>query len=297
MPLPNDLPALAPRLLASLARTGNLTATARELGISQPAATKAIQRAESALGLALLRRDRRPLELTAEGGLLAEYAERRHELEESLAARLSSTRTQGAGLVRIGSFGSSASTRILPRLVADVERLRPQMRLEIREFTDEGAYEALRDGRVELATILARDAEDLELVEIAKDRLVALVPDHDPLARGQAVTAQDLSRRPFIMTKGGSEQQIRTWFGLSGLEPVVRHTALQVTSILAMVSSGLGVSMLAEMAVPRLTSGVRAVPLAPEATRHICLARRASTAPSHAAEQLWSLIPRLMTGT
>lgn len=277
------------RLLLLVAQTGNLTEAARACGVSQPAASKAIARAEAQSGLALMRRDRRPLSLTAEGRILADHAQRQADMARALNQLLEESRGRGRGVVRIASFGPSASTHILPGLVAAVTRRHPMLSVEISESADQLSLLALRDGLADFAIAVQNDAPDLEMIVLARDQLVALVPLGDPLAQPGAVDAATLSQRDFILTKGGSEPLVRAWFARSGHEPSVRHRIQQITSILAMVRAGMGVSMIAEMAVPETHAGVAVVPLTPEQPRTICLARRQGSFAFHAAKLLWSV--------
>lgn len=281
------VPSLAPRLLRLLERSGNLSEAARALGVSQPAASKAITRAEEACGLVLVVRGRRPLALTAEGRILAEHAERQDELTRLTARRLDDCRAQGEGLVRIASFGASASTHILPRLVAAVGQRHRKLKIEITENTDQPALQALYDGSVDFATTIETDAPDLELLPLKRDSLIALVRAGDPLAGRRTLDAQALAAVPFIMTKGGSEPLVRAWFARAGREPTIRHSIQQITSILALVRAGMGVSVIAATAVPETHAGVAVVPLAPGFPRTICLARRTGGFASHAAEIVW----------
>lgn len=66
-----SIPSLVPKLLLQLLALGSITDAALVLGVSQPAASKALRRAEDVLGFALVRRDSRPLLLTEEGRLLS----------------------------------------------------------------------------------------------------------------------------------------------------------------------------------------------------------------------------------
>ncbi len=284
-----NLPSSALRLLLQISRTGNLTEAAQACGISQPAASKAIARAEAHSGLTLVRRDRRPLSLTAEGRILADYAQRQEEMARATWRALEESRAQGRGLVRIASFGASASTHILPALVAAVSRSRPMLRVEISESADQPSLQALRDGLADFAIAVEHDAPDLEMMPVARDRLVALVRQGDPLANRAMLDAATLSRCDFILTKGGSEPLVRAWFARAGHEPSVCHNIQQITSILAMVRAGMGASVIAEMAVPETHAGVAVIPLTPEQPRVICLARRQGSFASYAAELLWKV--------
>ncbi len=284
----NDLPPSTFLILQQIRLSGSLTEAARASGISQPAVSKAIAKAEAAIGLSLVRRDQRPVCLTAEGELLAEYGERQNEMMLSLARRLEDRRVKGLGIVRIASFGPSASTRILPGLIAEVVRRRPLMHVEVLESADQPSLQALRDGAVDFAVLLADDAADLDMIPLAKDRLVALVRQDDAFANSASIDAKALAERDFIMTKGGSEALIRSWFARTGHQPRVCHGIQQITSILAMVRAGMGVSVIAEMAVPETHAGIATVPLKPEQPRNICLARKPGGFSSRAAELMWN---------
>lgn len=284
---PHDFPASTLRLLIQISRTGSLTEAARISGISQPAASKAITRAETQSGLTLIRRDKRPLSLTAEGDILASYAEQQESMARAVHRALEDSRLQGSGVVRIASFGASASTHILPGLVSAVSYRRPMLRVEISESADQTSLQTLRDGLADFAIAIEDDTPDLEMIPLARDRLVALVRHDEPLAKSKVVDAATLSRCDFILTKGGSEPLVRTWFTRAGHEPKVRHNIQQITSILAMVRVGMGVAVIAEMAVPESHADVTVVPLAPEQPRVICLARRKGSFASHAAKLFW----------
>lgn len=283
----DSIPALVPKLLLHLLEGGNLSQAATSLAVSQPAASKAIRRAESLLGFALIKRDARPLVLTEEGGLVAQFARQRLEQEAILIRQLRMIRKEGAGVVKIASFGASASTHMLPRLFEIVRRDLPKVSVEISEFNDDEALLALREGRVDFATIVDHEYLDLEIIPIVTDRLVALVHEDDPLALLPAISVADLEASHFILTKGGSEALIRAWFSTSGTPLQFKHTAVQLTSILAMIRSGLGVSIVAELAVPDFHPEIRVLPLTPEYPRRIGLARRSGSFSSHAAQRLW----------
>ncbi|WP_353339062.1 LysR family transcriptional regulator [Pelagimonas sp. KU-00592-HH] len=277
-------------MLPELRETGNLTQVAERLNVSQPAVSKVLAKAEATLGVSLLRRDERPVKLTSEGELLAEFAEQRIGMETLLVRRLNVIRKRGAGLVRIASFGASSSTRILPPLLKRMRQRLPEIEIEIVELTDQDASRAVKEGLVDFATLAGGNDVDLDYFPLAKDRLVALVPEGSPLSGKVSVTPEDLAKKEFIMTKGGSEPLVRDWFRGAGVQPNVRHTALQLTSILAMVRAGFGLSVVAEMAVPENHPEVTIVPLDPVKQREIFLCRPVGSFASHAAERFWNVL-------
>lgn len=277
------------RALQSLERTGSVSATAAELGLTQPAVSRAIAALEAAAGVALLHRGARPLTLTEEGQTAAAYARDITGALGALAQQMESFRTHRSGSVRMGSFGASASTRILPPLLKDFAARHPGIQVEISEAHDTRALEDLRAGLTDLS-VLADPGEDFETLPIAADELVALVPAGS--TEQGPMSPEDLAKGPFIMTLGGSEPFIREWFRAAGVIPQVMHRVRQTHSILALTASGLGRAIVAGLSLPEDTPGVRQLPLKDAPERCIVLARKHQPPRSHAAAGLWSFAER-----
>ncbi|CAM3966733.1 LysR substrate-binding domain-containing protein [Phaeobacter inhibens] len=144
------------------------------------------------------------------------------------------------GALRIGSIGSSASTRLLPRLLGRYQSRFPEIRLAVREIPEAAMVEALKTGMVEVAITIALDDPSLEQLPLADDHLIALL-SHDGEWPVQ-LSPQGLLSLPLIMIKGGSEPLVRAWFARGGLDPDIRHEAQQITSLLALVRAGLSVT-------------------------------------------------------
>lgn len=283
-----DLPLTVVRGL-SLIRDGHgISDAARALGVSQPALSKGIADLEKKHGMHFLRRGLRPLELTTEGTCLALYADKMDHLLETVARDLDDARCNRSGLVRIGSFGASASTHLLPDALGVFSRLHPSITVEIRESTDADVLDAVHEGRVDFAVITEPGGDDLDYIPIASDQLMALVPAGHDAADKDALTAGDFDGQPFVLTKGGSAPLVLDWFTAAGRKPHVAHHVLQISSIVACVRAGLGLSIIAELAVPASIPGVIARPLLPAAKRWIVFAHPRAGLRSHAADMFWN---------
>lgn len=282
-----DVPLSVARALALIRSLGSVSEAARHLGVSQPAVSKGIAQLEHNLGTQLLRRGSRPLGLTEEGVAVADYAQRANLLHDQLLAHLEDARSSRTGTVRLGSFGSSASFQILPQTLSDFARACPGISVEILEFPDEELEQALEDGIVDLAIMSLADADTLEIASVTSDGLVGLVSDGHPLAGREAVTPVEMAGYPFILTKGGSAPLVERWFAAAGVSPKVTHTILQVNSILALVEANLGISIIAELALPKRAGRYRVLNLSPEAPRSFGFVRKPGTARSRAVEQFW----------
>ncbi|MDH0200245.1 LysR family transcriptional regulator [Comamonas aquatica] len=121
-------------VLVLVAEQGSLSAAARQLGVSPSAISKTMSRLEARLGMQLLQRSTRRMQLTAEGAQLVERGKRLladlDELEATVAAR-----SAPKGVVRI-SASTSTGQRLLVPLVAPLMAAHPGLRLEL-FFTDQ----------------------------------------------------------------------------------------------------------------------------------------------------------------
>jgi len=287
-----DLPLSVARALDLIGRTGSVSAAAQALGVTQPAVSKGIAQLEARFGFSLLQRGSRPLSLTEEGEALARFARQSDLAQQQALGALEDARNNRSGTVRLGSFGSSASFHILPKTLAAFARKHPGITVEVLEYPDEELRKALQDGVVDVAILSAGEEAALETLPITADQLVALLPLNHPLASKAHLSAADLAQDPFILTKGGSGPLVEAWFARAGLAPRVAHSILQVNSIVALVEAGLGVSIMAALALPDVTGKCRVLPLAPTAPRSIAFARTARTFRSNAVDTFWTFCSR-----
>ncbi|MEQ8291291.1 MAG: LysR family transcriptional regulator [Roseovarius sp.] len=274
------------RALKSLRDTGSVSRTAAELGLTQSAVSRAITGYEQATGLTLLRRDARPLTLTEAGEVIVGHATDIDRSLAALAGELAALRQNRAGTLRIGSFGPTASTRILPDLLSRFRKTHPRITVSIKEGPDDTTRETFSKGLTDVA-VLSDPVDDLDALPIATDRLVALLPDGHPLTARPAVSPGDLAATPFIMTLAGNEPAILDWFRQAGLRPDTRHRVQQTHSILALVGSGQGAAIVASLSLPQDVQGVRIVPLAPNTERQVYLVKTPGTPRSNAVTAFW----------
>ncbi|MDG1995104.1 MAG: LysR family transcriptional regulator, partial [Emcibacteraceae bacterium] len=171
----SDFNISALRALLMLERTGSVSQTATQLGVTQPAVSRMLARLEKNVGLNLFRRDVRPITLTSEGNTVAAFAKNIDGTVSVLDEQLKALRNNKIGSVSIGSFGASASTGILPSTLKMIERIYPEIDLKIVEADDEVTVKALRDGLVDMA-VIAETSDEFETIPVTTDNLIGLIP-------------------------------------------------------------------------------------------------------------------------
>lgn len=132
------------------ARQQHFGRAARQVGISQPAVTKAVRRLEAAVGVGLFERSAGGVRLTADGQLFLEAA-RRFEVQHAELQRLADDlRAQHAGLLRVGMTNPESRSLVVAAL-ADLVRQRPGLRVTLRIETSDVLNDAVERGELDVA--------------------------------------------------------------------------------------------------------------------------------------------------
>lgn len=277
------------RALQSIRETGSVSKTANVLGVTQSAISRSISKYEKAIGLQMLRRDTRPLKLTEEGLLVVAHAAEIDRSIRTLDERLKALRQGKEGVVRIGSFGSSATSRILPDLLTKFAKLYPGISVSIVEGSDERTRADLVHGNVDVA-VLGDPVEDFDAIPIASDQLVALLPKGSTMSARPYISPADLDSRPFVMTLAGSEPIILDWFEASGTFPNIKHRIQQTYSILELVRAGMGVAIVTSLSLPDNHPDVTVKPLRPTTKRQIHVVKKTGLSNSKAVDIFWNFL-------
>lgn len=140
------------RILHALSLSGSLTATAAQLGLSQPAVSQRIKRVETRLAVPLIERSGRGIRLTPAGKILAQHGRTVvTEIDAALAA-IDDLRGELGGTLRLVGFPSASAT-VVPAIMRSLVAEAPDVALQYREAEPPAATEMLRDGEVDCALV------------------------------------------------------------------------------------------------------------------------------------------------
>lgn len=258
-------------IFSTVAARRGFTAAAVQLGISQSGVSHAIEALEQEFGVALLQRGQN-LELTDVGARLLRQAQAMLGLAESMRQEASDARGMKRGTLRIGSFGPTASLRLLPPVLEEYSAVYPGIEIHVDEGPDGEVAQWLADNRVDIGFVTMPD-DRFDTFLLMEDQLVALLPLAHPLAKKNTVTLEELCASPFAMTRAGSEDIIDGLFRALRLQPNIRWRSLQLVSTIAAVARGEAVSIVAESALPpETTPDYVKKPLRPAVRRQVALA-------------------------
>ncbi len=273
-------------LLLALTASDGIAGAGAKLGMSPSATSHALRALETALGTELVDRNASGLVLTYTGEHVLPHV---RDVFASLQL-VQATALAGAelktGLLRLGSFGASATIRVLPPLIERFKARYPGVDIVVTEKPDEQTSRDLIERRLELAAVTLPKS-DFDSQTLVVDELVAVLPAGHPLAKLETVPLKEMTADPFILTRAGSEALVTRLFSRNGLRPRVAYELVQLMSILELVASGKGVSVLAKLALPDQYNGTVFRPLSPGSSRRIGLACLNENRLSPVARAFW----------
>ena len=263
---------------------------------SLSAVSMQIKQLESQLGVALLHRTTRRVELTNDGEHLLICARRAlAELENGLLQIRESVDMQH-GRLSISCVPTLAATR-LPRILAAFQKDRPGIAVHVRELLSGEVFESVRRREVDFGVGPKVAAiSDFHFHPLLNDEICALVPANYRLPRKKGISLEELSRFPILRlsTTTGLRAYIDTALKAQGLTLETKYEVMQVHTLIAMVEAGLGVAILPRVSVPANT-GMQAVPIIkPALSREICIITLRGQSLSPAATLLALFFERLI---
>jgi|SRR5882757_1179273 len=238
-------------VVAAVLEEGNVTRAAQRLGMPQPTVTRALARIQHRLGLILVERVGRTIEVTPTGQAL--LPELRRATESITAARtaLLDLLDPDAGEVRLG-FLHSLGPHDVPALISRFRARHPAIHFRLRQGPASVVLAGVREGELDLALIApAPDGDDLAVKPLRSDTLRLAVPLGHPLTTHSGVDLADAADQPFVLlTPGhGLREVVERLFAAADINPPVAFEGEDVATLRGLVSAGLGISVL--MSEPR----------------------------------------------
>lgn len=184
----------------AIVEVGSFTGAGERLGVSQSAISQQMQALEQELGLPLLMRTGKSLQITPAGDLLLHCARQVLDKIEATRRRLEEHARGRAGLVRIGT-PEPPCNYLLPELLVELKGRFPQIDARVVSGHTPATLARLAAAEIDVALLpLPVDAPaKLRLVEVGNDELVALVTPLHPWMQLPYVTARDFENEPLLV--------------------------------------------------------------------------------------------------
>lgn len=227
---------------------------AERLGMTQPPLSQGIAALEQELGIAIFKRSKRHVELTAEGRQLLTHIHRIVENADRLPILSRHIATGQVGTMTLG-FVSTADYSLLPDVVGSYRRAFPDVQIILREMTSDLQFDAVQAGELDLGLVIPGHAPprpQLGYLPLLTEPLVAAVPqawvDSGRIeSDGERVALEAIRHHPLIIFPRRSSPAfydiIMAYLARHNAAPLQGQEAIQMQTIVSLVSAEMGVAL------------------------------------------------------
>lgn len=244
-----------------VARQLHYRKAAESLAVAQPALSRSVSQLEKALGVDLLNRTRRKVELTPAGRAFLERIEPLLRGLAAVPADLQALAGGQAGQVRV-AFSGLAMATVLPGILREFNRRYPGIRVELNESPTSSQLELLKNGEIACGFFHpeATAPAGLATKVLLHEKNGVLLPAGHRLAAARKLRLRDLADTPFVMFprahNPGFYDRVLAAFAQAGVTPRIADEVWPRANAIGLVRAGLGATFMAPSEARQLPAEV-----------------------------------------
>lgn len=267
------------RLFLNIHETGTITAAARRCNITTASASERIKGMEDVLGVLLLHRNHKGVDLTPAGRTFLHHASTVLQQMERMRGDMSQYSSGIKGHVRLLG-NTSACSEYLPALLGSFLAHQPDISIDLEERSSTDITDLIRQGMADIGLVAdSADLHDLQVFPVRPDPLVVITAEHAAQAIPNPTCLADVSHLDFAGLVAGSalQEHIATQGRQAGRHLHYRVRVRSLDAVCRMAGNGVGIAIvpLATAERHRQALRLRLFPLSDSwARRHLVLCIR-----------------------
>lgn len=268
------------RYLVAVAEHRHFGRAAEACSVSQPTLSSQIRKLEDGLGVRILERTNKRVDLTPVGSQIVEHARRALAAAREMESVASASRDPLVGPLRLGVIPTLAPY-LMPLILEPLRQAYPRLTIELWEDQTRSLIEGLRSRSLDAALLAtAPGAPEITEIELFREPLLAALPPRHRLANAAAVKEESLTSELMVLSDGHC--LANQTLAACGQKANARRTPLQsgmqaatLETLVNLVAAGYGATLIPALAVPSLSRREIVIrPLVSDSARTIRLASR-----------------------
>lgn len=245
------------KILKAVASNSNITKTAEQIHLSQPAISHAIKSLEKEWGFPIFHRVKTGMKTTENGEYLLNIINEILNLNERLNQEVQLIRGIKQGKVRVGTF-PSVTTKWIPKIINKMSKEYPGIEIMIIEENYEEIQKLVLNGSLDCGFISDEpEFSSLNFVSILNDPFHCIINRNRESAKFEKFPIQLLESSPFIIPGKGGAVELYKFFKKHNVFPDIRYEIMDINqSIISMVQNDLGISILPNLLISDLPPDV-----------------------------------------
>lgn len=240
------------------------------LNVTPSAVSHSINQLENELGFPLFIRNRTGVELTSDGKRILPIVQEILNTEERLRQEAANINGLNAGSIRIGAF-SSVCISWLPPIIQKFKQQYPDIAISIVQSDFNDIVNQAKIGTIDIGFSALPIADLLVVTPLIADPIFCITPQNFVPAHKSYITAADVANQDFILQQTDYDRDTKRALDRYNVRPNSLRYSIDDQSILAMVESGLGMGILPELALQKLSGNVNIYPFDQDFHRTVAL--------------------------
>lgn len=244
------------RYFVAVAEELNFTKAAQRMCTVQPSLSQQIKDLEQEVGVQLLIRSNRKVELTAEGQAFLKQAALSLEHAELAIQDARKVANLQKDQLNIG-FVPVAEMKIFPYIMPNIRAHFPELKIHFHSFTDADQFKLLKKGDIDIAFTRYQDhSDEFECVQIFSEPLTLIMPKDSPMAEQRHISIKSFNHQDFVISDEDASPQlhklITEFFKSSKLNVNVVQKSTNILLNVNLVGMGVGWSIVPAYVIPLL---------------------------------------------
>jgi len=267
----NELPLLAQiefrhlRYFMAVASHLHFRKAAEALYISQPGLSRQIKGLETALGVALFKRDTRQVQLTQAGVFYKEEVAFLLQTFERSSRQLKQVAAGVLAEIKIGFLGSAMQT-VIPKMLVQLKSEYPNIKTSLEELSNLAQIEGVLAERLDIGFVrLSQLPSSLAMYPVHEDSFSLVVPENHVLNQENFSSLAQCKDSAFILFDPSYSPQyyanIMSLFETAGFTPKESHKSVHAQTIFTLVAEGLGLAVVPSSLQRGFSMGLRFISL------------------------------------
>jgi LysR family hydrogen peroxide-inducible transcriptional activator len=253
------------RYLVAVADTRHFGRAAERSFVSQPTLSAQLKKLEEYLGVQLIERAPKRIQLTAAGEEIVERARRILESSEEIVELARGHRDPLAGRLRLALL-PTIGPYLLPNVAGRLRKQLPRLELMLYEYQTDPMLEKLHSGEIDVGILaLPVSVDGLDTQELYKEPFMVAMPSSHRLAQRNAIKVDDLAHESLLLLEDGHclrDQALDICAG-TDVHEKQNFRATSLETLRQMVASGVGITLLPELAGRGAYGNARGVTIKP----------------------------------
>ena len=255
----------------AVAQEKSFQKAAKLLNMTPSAISHDISTMEKELGFSLFIRNKNGTVLTSNGEAVYPHILDVLNSNEYLLQSVAQLKGLKSGTLKVGCF-NSVCTAWMPSIMTAFRKEYPEITVKVYQGTYADVEEWLKNGIIDVGFLSESCTKDFFYTPLYKDQLLCLTPKNFPVANPDYISVDELENQAFVFQREACDTDVQAFLDKYHISIKTNHHVIDDQSTVALIEAGMGIGIMPEILVKKMSSNINSYALHPAEYRTICLA-------------------------